>query len=98
LTCKKHSTREALISLLIDGIHVWLNYNAIATVDYPALLHHLIQEQNSLGWEALLRGFWSSRWAHLQDDHLHATQQYCNDNNGKIMVTALCCTVWKKIF
>jgi hypothetical protein len=98
LTCDKYSTGKALVSLLIDGIHAWLNYNTIATADYPAALHHLIQEQNSLGWGALLHGFWSSWSAHLQDDHLHATQQYYNDNNGKIMVTALCCTVWKKIF
>jgi hypothetical protein len=49
LTCKKYSTREALVSLLINGIHAWLNYNNIATADYPAALHHLIQEQNSLG-------------------------------------------------
>jgi hypothetical protein len=87
------------VSLLIDGIHAWLNYTTIATADYPAALHHLIKSKNSLSWRALLQGFGSSRWVHLQDDHLHATtQQYYNDNNGKIMVTALCCTVWKKIF
>ena len=87
------------MSLLIDGIYAWLNYTTIATADYPAaLVHHLIQEQNSLGWGALLSWYWSSRWAHLQDNHHHATQQYYNDNNGKIVVTALCCTIWKKVF
>jgi hypothetical protein len=67
LTCEKYSTREALVSILIDGLHAWLHYTTINTEDYPAVLRHLIQEQHSLGWGALLRGFWSSRWAQVQD-------------------------------
>jgi hypothetical protein len=43
LTCEKYSTGEALVSLLIDGIHAWLHYTTINTGDYLALLCHLIQ-------------------------------------------------------
>jgi hypothetical protein len=39
------------VSLLIGCIHPWLNYTTIATADYPAALHYLIQEQTALAGE-----------------------------------------------
>jgi hypothetical protein len=37
LTCE-YSTHEALMSILIDGLHAWLHYTTINTEDYPAVL------------------------------------------------------------
>ena len=74
-------TANPIISALQTGALAWVEGTATPLVDSLSLpegplgdlIHHAYQEQSSLGWNVLFRGFWSSSWRLAQE---HQFQLY----------------------
>ena len=71
-------TANPIISALQTGALAWVEGTATPLVDsltLGELIHHAYQEQSSLGWNVLFRGFWSSSWR-LAQEHQFQRMNY----------------------
>jgi hypothetical protein len=58
----------------------------------------LIDEQNSIGWYGLLRGFASKEWAKHQHTHLYHNDKVTITSTGSLWLTSLLVIIWDQTF
>ena len=97
--CDKLNTNPVLLDLLIHGLDSWLrNQPSPRPREYPAAYRSLIQEQSDLGWQQLLNGRWSQRWAIMQDRYLSRHFDPIPDQlGGNKWVTTMMDTTWQSV-
>jgi hypothetical protein len=70
--CEPLHTDQVLLALLMQGLDAWFHHTQEEPIpwDYPPPYRHLVQDQSTLGWHQLFNGWWSLKWATLQDQDL----------------------------
>jgi hypothetical protein len=59
--CETTTTPLVLLQILTQGLQCWFRGEILSTKPFPPEFHWLIEEQNSIGWYAFLRGFASQQ-------------------------------------
>jgi exonuclease III len=96
--CETSATRLVLLQILTKGLQCWFRGEILPTTSFPAAFHQLIEEQNSIGWYALLRGFVSKQWAVIQHAHFYHNDNVTITKTGSLWITGLLAIVWDQIF
>ena len=86
--------------LLNDGITLWLNASTDSALNistYPPEVHHIIRQQNKVGWRQIFHGRFVKAWSQVQDRHLSRHQPSRSKNlTGEKWQTSLILFVWDK--
>lgn len=91
-------TRLALIDVLLAGLHCWFHHTQLECHLYPASLHKLITDQNSIGWNQLFRGRMVKEWATLQQQSLSDNGFRTQALSGRSWVATVVTTLWTRFF
>ncbi len=85
-----------LVDILREGLLCWFRTETIDPTPYSTTYQQLLHEQNSIGWNNLLRGKFSAEWNRLQ-------QQYCISHHipmthsQRLWLAKLLRTMWSRI-
>jgi hypothetical protein len=96
-TTSLHS-RLALVDVLLDGLTCWFNHEQLDCNDYPASLHTLINDQNTIGWNQLFRGRMVTAWATLQQQSLFDNGCQTPSLSGRSWVATVVSMIWTRFF
>jgi hypothetical protein len=74
--CVTLNTDPMLATIMIDGLHMWMNTpETLMPEKYPRKYDTLIRQQNRIGWRQLFSGRLCREWARLQNDYLYIRHQ-----------------------
>jgi hypothetical protein len=96
-TTSLHS-RLALVDVLLAGLSCWFNHTQLDCNDYPASLHTLINDQNTIGWNQIFRGRMVTEWAALQQQSLSDNGCQTPSLSGRSWVATVVSTIWMRFF
>jgi len=65
-----NDTPQQVIQLMLDGVESVLSNQPTSPISAPAHLQPLLDAQNAIGWEHLLRGRMAIQWSTHQQTHL----------------------------
>ena len=65
-----NDTPQQVIQLMLDGVESVISNQPTTPISAPAHLQHLLDAQNAIGWEHLLRGRMAIQWITHQQTHL----------------------------
>jgi hypothetical protein len=94
-TTSLHS-RLALVDVLLAGLSCWFNFEQLDCHDYPASLHTLINDQNTIGWNQLFRGRMVTEWAKLQQQSLVDNGCQTQSLSGRSWVSTVISALWTR--
>jgi hypothetical protein len=90
-------SREALTTIIVDGLASFLNQTPFDTLQYPPSVSQLAHEQHRIGWLPFLRGHVSLLWSNFQDHHIATHKTKSPYNTGHLWIVNLLTTIWTEI-
>jgi hypothetical protein len=85
------------MSVLIEALSTWFESTTITTDSVPPQCQPATHEQNELGWDSFVRGYWSTQWAILQHDDYRRKHLVDNTTLGTIWAHQLLTQIWTQI-
>jgi hypothetical protein len=86
-----------LMSVIIDALSAWLQLTTIPTDSAPFQCRPAMHEQNYIGRDSFVRGFWSTQWAIIQHDDYKCKKRVDNNTLGQIWAHLLLTVLWTHI-
>eukprot|EP00980_Cylindrotheca_fusiformis_P010202 scaffold2269_cov65-Cylindrotheca_fusiformis.AAC.2 len=93
-------TKHGLVEVLMSGLSLAFDAESgdqLSLMEFPLSLHSLIQEQNSIGWQQLLRGRVSCQWAKLQQEVYTARSETDKTVTGTTWITTVVTSVLTQV-
>ena len=98
-TMQQQNVHPTIVSIFITGL-LWTDTTTIPTVlsifdtNLNQTLRHAIQEQTSIGWNNIRRGFLSQQWAIVQQHYYSQSRFIGTKDWNKYFVTKLLAVSW----
>jgi len=93
--CEKLATDPILVRILIEALFCWLRQSPFPATTFSANYQALIASQESIGWEHLFYGRWSTEWDSCQLGYLQDREvTLSHKNNGPAWASQLIRVIW----
>ena len=95
---EKSNTGLDIQILLLEGVKAVLEGRTTDTMQVPASVADLAVAQESIGWEEMLKGRFSSRWSRRQQAHMGAFNPKANGETWLTSVIQFILEQWFKVW
>ena len=84
---------EEMAQAIIEYLNSWHHDSAISDIQvYSSRLQDALQQQNQIGWQSFLEGYWSIKWREYQTHHLVSIQ---SQRSSVLWISQLQRRIWK---
>jgi hypothetical protein len=89
---------DIILDIFLSGIEQWMSGSCLLKDSYPVQFHDLIQSQEAIGWNQILRGRVSILWAKHVDEALALKSKSHPSSSGHLWVKAMVLKFWERFF
>jgi hypothetical protein len=98
VSIKRSDHHDIILDIFVSGLEHWMSGICLPVTDYPSEFHDLIQSQELIGWNQLLRGRVSILWAKHVDELVSSKPTHHPSSSGHLWVKSMILKLWDQFF